>query len=101
MGLIIGSLFFDLDEGTDADVVNHLSLLYMVLIFLGLANLGAISVLVYERSVFLREKAAGAVGTFAYWFSMGVHLLFPVPAFSVYLAMIYSMARLNWNWGKG
>ncbi len=52
-----------------------------------------------ERSVYLREKAAGASGAFAYWFSLSAHLLSAVPSFSVFLVVIYCLVHLNWEWG--
>lgn len=94
MGLFYGSIFYQIDTGTDtADYTNRLSLMFFSLMFMVLGHQQAIPSLFEDRLVFYRERGARAYGAIPYWFSswfLQVPLIFiNVLIFS---AIVYSMA---------
>lgn len=97
IGLFYGSLYFQMDTGTDPSVYfNRLALIYFSLTFAIVGQQASIPVLIGNRLVFYRERGSNAYGVTAYWFSLWF-LELPIIAINmfIYAVIVYYMSGMR------
>lgn len=99
MGILLGSVFYQLDTGRDCDnecYQDRLSLFFFSIVLMLMDHLDDATALIDERLVFYRERGSKAYGTFAYFVSFSL-LHFPQMALNtiLYTAAMYPMSGLR------
>lgn len=105
VALFYGSIYFDLDTGTDvSDYTNRFSIFFFSLMFFLLKDMQAIPMLMGSRLVFYRERGAKAYGALTFWISLWF-IQVPLVLISVllYSAVLYPMVDFrhgdhHFNW---
>ena len=97
VGLFFGSIFYNLDNGTDSSAyTNRMSLLFFCLVFLVVGHQQNIPNLFEDRLVFYRERGSSLYGAVPYWISFW-YLELPLCILNVFVfaSIVYNMAQLN------
>ena len=99
VGVLLGSVFFQLDTGRDCDndcYQDRLSLFFFSIVLMLMDHLDDATALVDERLIFYRERGSKAYGTVAYFVSFSL-LHFPQMALNtlLYTAAMYPMSELR------
>ncbi|KQK03837.1 ABC transporter G family member 32 [Brachypodium distachyon] len=104
IALLFGTMFWDLGTKTrrEQDLFNAVGSMYAAVLYLGIQNSGSVQpVVVVERTVFYRERAAGMYSAFPYAFGQ-VAIEFPYILVQtlVYGVLVYSMIGFEWTVAK-
>jgi len=97
LGLLFGSLYFDNDATTQPGAFARISVVFITTVFVGVVNQNTcLGVMLNERAVFYREKAAGMYSTWTYNAAAGLVEL-PYLAFNALLfcCILYFMVGLR------
>ncbi|KAL6842808.1 hypothetical protein ACP4OV_027652 [Aristida adscensionis] len=104
IALMFGTMFWDLGRKTkkQQDLFNSLGSMYAAVLYIGVQNSGAVQpVVVVERTVFYRERAAGMYSAFPYAFGQVViELPYILVQTLIYGVLVYSMIGLEWTVAK-
>jgi len=99
MGLVIGSMFFDL-SGDQSGARNRVSLMFFCMLFAILGSISSISLLISDRNVYYRERAAGYYRPVAYFLaSVIVEIPFAFVSMMIFVLLMYFM--VDFNYGDG
>eukprot|EP01133_Synstelium_polycarpum_P008978 gene8978-10529_t len=100
MGLILGSLFWNLGE-TQTDGNNRSGLIFFALLFVFFGGFGAITVLFEQRNVFYIQKSGKYYQTFAFFLSL-IFSELPISSLEtvIFSTLVYWMCGLQANGGK-
>jgi energy-coupling factor transporter ATP-binding protein EcfA2 len=104
IALLFGTMFWGLGSKTDKvqDLFNAMGSMYAAVLYLGVQNSGTVQpVVVVERTVFYRERAAGMYSAFPYAFGQ-VAIEFPYVMVQalIYGVLVYSMIGFEWTVAK-
>ncbi|GJM93946.1 hypothetical protein PR202_ga10547 [Eleusine coracana subsp. coracana] len=104
IALLFGSMFWDLGRKTDnqQDLFNAMGSMYAAVLYIGVQNSGSVQpVVVVERTVFYRERAAGMYSAFPYAFGQ-VAIEFPYIFVQtlIYGVLVYAMIGFEWTVAK-
>lgn len=104
IALLFGTMFWNLGRKTEKrqDLFNAMGSMYAAVLYLGIQNSGSVQpVVVVERTVFYRERAAGMYSAFPYAFGQVV-IEFPYILVQtlVYGILVYSMIGFEWTAAK-
>ncbi|AQK96537.1 ABC transporter G family member 40 [Zea mays] len=104
IALMFGTMFWDLGRKTkkQQDLFNAMGSMYAAVIYIGVQNSGSVQpVVVVERTVFYRERAAGMYSAFPYAFGQ-VAIEFPYISVQtlIYGVLVYSMIGFEWTAAK-
>ncbi|CAL4948795.1 unnamed protein product [Urochloa decumbens] len=104
IALMFGTMFWDLGRKTKSqqDLFNAMGSMYAAVLYIGVQNSGSVQpVVVVERTVFYRERAAGMYSAFPYAFGQ-VAIEFPYIAVQtlIYGVLVYSMIGFEWTVAK-
>nr|GMC73370.1 pleiotropic drug resistance protein 1-like [Ipomoea batatas]GMC77656.1 pleiotropic drug resistance protein 1-like [Ipomoea batatas] len=101
IALLFGTMFWDLGgkRSRAQDLFNAMGSMYAAVLFIGTLNAFTVEqVVVVERTVFYRERAAGMYSTMPFAFAMIViELPYILMQAVVYGAIVYSMIGLEWT----
>eukprot|EP00002_Diphylleia_rotans_P026240 TRINITY_DN521_c0_g2_i4.p1 TRINITY_DN521_c0_g2~~TRINITY_DN521_c0_g2_i4.p1 ORF type:complete len:1184 (-),score=287.33 TRINITY_DN521_c0_g2_i4:1637-5140(-) len=99
MGIVIGSMFFDLSDD-ESGARNRVSLIFFCMLFAILGAVSSISLLISDRNVYYRERAAGYYRPISYFLaSVIVELPFAFVSMMIYVLIMYFM--VDFNYGDG
>jgi ABC-type multidrug transport system permease subunit len=98
---MFGTMFWDLGSKTkkSQDLFNAMGSMYAAVLYIGIQNAGSVQpVVVVERTVFYRERAAGMYSAFPYAFGQ-VMIEFPYIMVQtlIYGVLVYSMIGFEWT----
>ncbi|KAL5228795.1 hypothetical protein ABZP36_017060 [Zizania latifolia] len=101
IALMFGTMFWDLGRKTkkQQDLFNAMGSMYAAVLYIGVQNSGSVQpVVVVERTVFYRERAAGMYSAFPYAFGQ-VAIEFPYIMVQtlIYGVLVYSMIGFEWT----
>ncbi|CAM0881663.1 unnamed protein product [Alopecurus aequalis] len=101
IALLFGTMFWGLGSKTtkSQDLFNAMGSMYAAVLYLGVQNSGTVQpVVVVERTVFYRERAAGMYSAFPYAFGQ-VAIEFPYVMVQalIYGVLVYSMIGFEWT----
>ncbi|XP_037413167.1 ABC transporter G family member 37 [Triticum dicoccoides] len=104
IALMFGTMFWDLGSKTrrSQDLFNAMGSMYAAVLYIGVQNSGSVQpVVVVERTVFYRERAAGMYSAFPYAFGQ-VAIEFPYVLVQalIYGGLVYSMIGFEWTVAK-
>jgi ABC-type multidrug transport system ATPase subunit/ABC-type multidrug transport system permease subunit len=104
IALMFGTMFWDLGSKTkkSQDLFNAMGSMYAAVLYIGIQNAGSVQpVVVVERTVFYRERAAGMYSAFPYAFGQVV-IEFPYIMVQtlIYGVLVYSMIGFEWTVAK-
>ncbi|KAJ1284255.1 hypothetical protein BS78_03G191100 [Paspalum vaginatum] len=104
IALMFGTMFWDLGRRTEKqqDLFNAMGSMYAAVLYIGVQNSGSVQpVVVVERTVFYRERAAGMYSAFPYAFGQ-VAIEFPYIFVQtlIYGVLVYSMIGFEWTVAK-
>ncbi|CAO2203983.1 unnamed protein product [Urochloa humidicola] len=104
IAILFGTMFWDLGRKTKSqqDLFNAMGSMYAAVLYIGVQNSGSVQpVVVVERTVFYRERAAGMYSAFPYAFGQVV-IEFPYIAVQtvIYGVLVYSMIGFEWTVAK-
>ncbi|XP_062214779.1 ABC transporter G family member 37-like isoform X2 [Phragmites australis] len=104
IALMFGTMFWDLGRKTNTrqDLFNAMGSMYAAVLYIGVQNSGTVQpVVVVERTVFYRERAAGMYSAFPYAFGQ-VAIEFPYILVQtvIYGVLVYSMIGFEWTVAK-
>lgn len=104
IALMFGTMFWDLGKKTrrSQDLFNAMGSMYAAVLYIGVQNSGSVQpVVVVERTVFYRERAAGMYSAFPYAFGQ-VAIEFPYVMVQtlIYGVLVYSMIGFEWTVAK-
>ncbi|KAG8051397.1 hypothetical protein GUJ93_ZPchr0001g32820 [Zizania palustris] len=104
IALMFGTMFWDLGTKTkkQQDLFNAMGSMYAAVLYIGVQNSGSVQpVVVVERTVFYRERAAGMYSAFPYAFGQ-VAIEFPYIMVQtlIYGVLVYSMIGFEWTVAK-
>ncbi|KAF8696867.1 hypothetical protein HU200_036506 [Digitaria exilis] len=104
IALLFGTMFWDLGRKTERqqDLFNAMGSMYAAVLYIGVQNSGSVQpVVVVERTVFYRERAAGMYSAFPYAFGQ-VAIEFPYifAQTLIYGVLVYSMIGFEWTVAK-
>ncbi|KAF0898593.1 hypothetical protein E2562_008178 [Oryza meyeriana var. granulata] len=104
IALMFGTMFWDLGTRTNKqqDLFNAMGSMYAAVLYIGVQNSGSVQpVVVVERTVFYRERAAGMYSAFPYAFGQ-VAIEFPYIMVQtlIYGVLVYSMIGFEWTVAK-
>ncbi|KAJ9692499.1 hypothetical protein PVL29_011519 [Vitis rotundifolia] len=98
--LMFGTMFWDLGtrRKRSTDLANAMGAMFSAVIFLGIQNSASVKpVVVVERTVFYRERAAGMYSAMAYAFAQAfVEIPYIFVQTIVYGLIVYSMVGYEW-----
>ncbi|KAI4365625.1 hypothetical protein MLD38_021591 [Melastoma candidum] len=104
IGCIFGFIFWNKGQRTtnQQDLINLLGAMYAAVLFLGSSNATSVQpVVVIERTVFYRERAAGMYSELPYAFAqVAIETIYVAIQTLVYTLLIYSMIGFQWTAGK-
>ncbi|TVU03324.1 hypothetical protein EJB05_51147, partial [Eragrostis curvula] len=104
IALMFGTMFWGLGSKTkkQQDLFNAMGSMYAAVLYIGIQNSGTVQpVVVVERTVFYRERAAGMYSAFPYAFGQ-VAIEFPYIFVQtlIYGVLVYSMIGFEWTVAK-
>ncbi|XP_024625543.1 pleiotropic drug resistance protein 1 isoform X2 [Medicago truncatula] len=101
VAVLLGSMFWDLGSKIEKeqDLFNAMGSMYSAVILIGVMNCNSVQpVVVVERTVFYRERAAGMYSTFPYAFGQVlIELPYVFVQAVVYGIIVYAMIGLEWS----
>uniref|UniRef100_A0A0D3ENE7 ABC transporter domain-containing protein n=1 Tax=Oryza barthii TaxID=65489 RepID=A0A0D3ENE7_9ORYZ len=104
IALLFGTMFWDLGRKTkkEQDLFNAVGSMYAAVLYIGIQNSGCVQpVVVVERTVFYRERAAGMYSGFPYAFGqVAIELPYILVQTLVYGVLVYSMIGFEWTVAK-
>ncbi|CAH9122315.1 unnamed protein product [Cuscuta epithymum] len=104
VALILGSIFWDMGtkKSTRQDLFNAMGSMYAAILFIGVQHASAVQpVVVVERTIFYREKAAGMYSAFPYAISQVViEIPYIILQSAVYCGIVYAMVGFEWTPAK-
>ena len=92
-----GSLFYHVQGGNYASAyTNRMSVLFFSLSFLAQSHQQTIPASFEDRYIYIRERAAGAYGTFGHWFALWfLHIPFNSLNVLLYSIILYKLVGFN------
>jgi ABC-type multidrug transport system permease subunit len=102
IGLFFGSIYYQLDTGTDSTVyTNRFALFFFTLIFMMLSMQEALPAVFEARLLYYRERGSRAYHVLPYWVSTWLYKL-PVLAMGnlTYCLCVYNLSGLNDDSGR-
>jgi ABC-type multidrug transport system ATPase subunit/ABC-type multidrug transport system permease subunit len=104
IALLFGSMFWGLGRkiNKQQDLFNAMGSMYAAVLYIGVQNSGSVQpVVVVERTVFYRERAAGMYSAFPYAFGQ-VAIEFPYILVQtlIYGVLVYAMIGFEWTVAK-
>jgi len=104
IALLFGTMFWDLGGRTkkQQDLFNAMGSMYAAVLYLGVQNSGSVQpVVVVERTVFYRERAAGMYSALPYAFGQVlIELPYIFVQTLIYGVLVYSMIGFEWTAAK-
>ncbi|OIV98220.1 hypothetical protein TanjilG_18759 [Lupinus angustifolius] len=104
MSIMFGVLFLRLGSlrSTKEEIMNGVGSMYMAILFMGRNNAGTVRpVLLAERTVFYRERAAGMYSALPYAIAQVViELPYTVVQVTIYAIIVYAMMGFQWTAAK-
>ncbi|RVW28717.1 Pleiotropic drug resistance protein 1 [Vitis vinifera] len=104
IALLFGTMFWDLGtkRSTQQDLFNAMGSMYAAVLFLGIQNSQSVQpVVVVERTVFYRERAAGMYSPLSYAFAQAlVEIPYIFSQAVVYGLIVYAMIGFEWTAAK-
>jgi ABC-type multidrug transport system ATPase subunit len=104
IALLFGTMFWDLGSRTkkQQDLFNAMGSMYAAVLYLGVQNSGSVQpVVVVERTVFYRERAAGMYSALPYAFGQVlIELPYIFVQTLIYGVLVYSMIGFEWTVAK-
>lgn len=97
VGLFYGSLYFNINGGTDpSSYSNRLGLFFFTLMFMVIGHQQSIPALLEDRLIFYRERGSKSYGPFTYWISQwAIQIPLIILNTLLYSAVLYPMVKLN------
>jgi len=97
LGLLYGSIFFQLATGGDQSCyTNRMALFFFGIMDQLMFHLDTVGIVLNERLLFYRERGAKAYGAFSYWFSLSIPILvFNLVILPFQTILMYFMAGLR------
>ncbi|KAL6334363.1 hypothetical protein AAG906_014764 [Vitis piasezkii] len=102
IALLFGTMFWDLGtkRAKQQDLFNAMGSMYAAVLFLGIQNSQSVQpVVVVERTVFYRERAAGMYSALSYAFAQVTNPIYLCTTV-VYGLIVYSMIGFEWTAAK-
>ncbi|KAK7244946.1 hypothetical protein RIF29_39775 [Crotalaria pallida] len=100
-GLAFGLIFWDKAKKThkQQDVLNLMGAIYSTMLLIGCMNVTSVmSVVVTERTVFYRERAAGMYSALPYAFGqVAIEAIYNAIQTAIYTPILYSMMGFEWK----
>uniref|UniRef100_A0A0E0MZ47 ABC transporter domain-containing protein n=1 Tax=Oryza rufipogon TaxID=4529 RepID=A0A0E0MZ47_ORYRU len=104
IALMFGTMFWNLGTRTkkQQDLFNAMGSMYAAVLYIGVQNSGSVQpVVVVERTVFYRERAAGMYSAFPYAFGqVAIELPYIMVQTLIYGVLVYSMIGFEWTVAK-
>jgi len=102
LGLVVGGLFFDLDDTLVPGLQNRAGLFFFIIMNQVFSNLSAVELFIRERSIFVHENASGFYRVSAYFFAKVFCDFIPLRIFPnvVFSCLVYFMTGLTLDAGK-
>ncbi|CAL0305014.1 unnamed protein product [Lupinus luteus] len=104
MSIMFGVLFLHLGSlrSTKEEIMNGVGSMYMAMLFMGRNNAGTVRpVLLAERTVFYRERAAGMYSAFPYAIAQAaMELPYTAVQVTIYGIIVYAMMGFLWTAAK-
>eukprot|EP00261_Vitis_vinifera_P036373 XP_019077616.1 PREDICTED: pleiotropic drug resistance protein 1-like [Vitis vinifera] len=104
IALMFGTMFWDLgtERTRQQDLLNAMGSMYAAVLFLGVQNAQSVQpVVVVERTVFYRERAAGMYSALPYAFGQAlVEIPYVFAQAVVYGVIVYAMIGFEWTAAK-
>ncbi|XP_062204875.1 ABC transporter G family member 37 [Phragmites australis] len=104
IALLFGTMFWDLGRKTNRkqDLFNAMGSMYAAVLYIGVQNSGSVQpVVVVERTVFYRERAAGMYSAFPYAFGqVAIEVPYILVQTLIYGVLVYSMIGFEWTAAK-
>ncbi|XWS26922.1 hypothetical protein CRYUN_Cryun26dG0071800 [Craigia yunnanensis] len=104
MSIIFGVLFWNLGSKrrTKQDVFNAMGAMYTAITFMGQQSAASVRpVIIAERTVFYRERAAGMYSALLYAFAqVAIEIPYAMAQVAIYGVVVYSMMGFEWTVSK-
>ncbi|OMO57948.1 hypothetical protein COLO4_34962 [Corchorus olitorius] len=104
MSIMFGLIFWDLGSkrGTRQDVFNAMGAMYMALTFMGSQSAACVRpVVISERTVYYRERAAGMYSALPYAFAqVAIEIPYTIVQVAIYGVIVYAMMGYEWTVSK-
>ncbi|TYI71637.1 hypothetical protein E1A91_D07G002700v1 [Gossypium mustelinum] len=104
MSIIFGVLFWNLGSkrGTKQDLFNAMGAMYTAITFMGTQSAASVRpVIIAERTVFYRERAAGFYSALPYAFAqVAIEIPYTIAQVAIYGVIVYAMMGFQWTASK-
>ncbi|KAG4189982.1 hypothetical protein ERO13_A07G002800v2 [Gossypium hirsutum] len=104
MSIIFGVLFWNLGSkrGTKQDLFNAMGAMYTAITFMGTQSAASVRpVIIAERTVFYRERAAGFYSALPYAFAqVAIEIPYTIAQVAIYGIIVYAMMGFQWTASK-